>query len=236
MKHIFDKDVWIYAERLYLHARGPVTFRRLLRSFRISYDNPLYDKFEITSVKYTYLSENNYDFAQYMVHVPEERFLPLLEKIFFDPDVQATASDKGWNYYRNYIKTWLPALHKALVTAGVGIDGTNQRLYSRHDKLSDDKTQENPPLTSSAAKRFTVRDQGGLRKTLAENFSIIELRILCFDAGHNYENMSSETIDEFTMQLINYFSRRGEINKLLYLCQQQRVQIDWGKFMSEDRI
>ena len=122
-----DSKVWVYVERLYIHAHGADTFRQLLLSLGIKYTNDLYNHFEETKPKYTFMSQENYDFANYMKNVPEEKYIPLLERIVFDPKVMATTRD-NWNYYKEPIKKWLPLVRELLIANGIQLDSRNFRL------------------------------------------------------------------------------------------------------------
>lgn len=127
MDLVVEKRVWVLAERLYIHAQGIDGFRALLRQQRLRYNNPLYNDFNSTSIKYTFMSEDNYDFADFMATIPPNRHLLLLERIVFDPQVQATTRD-NWNYYGEPIRKWLPSIRDSLKRSGVEFDYENFRL------------------------------------------------------------------------------------------------------------
>ena len=129
-----NRRVWVLAERLFIHARsdshlkrGAQEFIQFLKQFNIDYPGEPYQEFGATKGEYTFMSEDNYTFADFMQLVPTYKYLPILEKIAFDPDVKKTQRD-NWNYYGEYIKNWHPELLSLLKLAGVTIDTKAQRL------------------------------------------------------------------------------------------------------------
>ena len=128
MPLILNKRVWVLAERLYIHAHGKGEFINLLQRNDIDYSVNNYDELlSYTKPFYTFMSEENYEFAHFMELVPSYKYLPLLEKIVFDKDVQKTESD-NWNYYGEHIKNWYPALLELLHVAGAEIEKEKQTL------------------------------------------------------------------------------------------------------------
>jgi hypothetical protein len=59
--------------------------------------------------------------------IPAYKYLPFLQDIVFDPDVQRTAQD-NWNYYGEYIRHWYPQLLDLLNLAGLTVDFENGQL------------------------------------------------------------------------------------------------------------
>lgn len=116
-----NRRVWVLAERLYIHCHSPKEFLDYLRGFDIDYPGGQYDDWGVTKVEYTFMSEENATFAEFMLRVPSYKYLKVLQPIVFDGCVQSTASD-NWNYYGEQIRNWYPALLDLLHLAGVTVD------------------------------------------------------------------------------------------------------------------
>ena len=119
--------VWVYAERLYISTHSADEFIQILKGFGINYNNELYEQFKHTKPLYTFMSNEDYAFADFMQTVPTYKYLAILEPIVFDEKVIATKKD-NWNYYGEYIKNWYPNLIELLELAEVRIDYTNKKL------------------------------------------------------------------------------------------------------------
>ena len=135
-----NQRVWVLAERLYIHAHGDhghEAFLTLLRQHDIDYNGETYQGFPLTKPLYTFMSEENYSFASFMELVPTYKYLPLLEKIVFDPKVQHIQYD-NWNYYGEHIQHWYPDLLSLLNLAGIKVDIDTKHL--------DYPEQEQPPV------------------------------------------------------------------------------------------
>lgn len=130
-----NQEIWIHAERLYIMSYSTDEFIIFLKKFGIEYDNELYRDFKNTTTLYTFMSEPNHSFANFMQTIPTYKYLPILEKIIFDDKIIATRKD-NWNYYSNYIKNWHPAMVELLRTANVHIDSTNKKL--KHQEEDED--------------------------------------------------------------------------------------------------
>ena len=122
MPLILNARAWVLAERLFVHAHDSATFQELLKDCGIDYKEFDYEKeFATVKGKYTFMSEDNLIFAQYMQLVSSYKYLPLLERIVFDQDVKITQED-NWNYYGEYIRKWRPELLDLLRLAGVKVE------------------------------------------------------------------------------------------------------------------
>lgn len=131
---------WVLAERLYLHARGVEPFKELLREFDLDYPGEPYEDFDTNRGRYTFMSEPNYAFAEFMKLVPAYKYLPILKRIIFDPRVRKTQRD-GWNYYGENINSWRPDLVDLLGLVGVEVDeGKKELLYEEEleEEAGDD--------------------------------------------------------------------------------------------------
>lgn len=129
-----NKRVWVLAERLYIHTHadpnlehGAQEFIQFLKQFNTDYPGEPYQDFGTIKGTYTFMSEDNYTFADFMQLIPTYKYLPILEKIIFASHVTKTQRD-NWNYYGEYIKNWYPELLSLLKLAGVNIDTKPQRL------------------------------------------------------------------------------------------------------------
>ncbi len=135
-----NKKIWLYVERLFISCHKTEDFVPFLKQFGIEYDNKLYKEFNKTIPLYTFMSEENYDFADFMQTVPSYKYLLILEKIVFDKKIKATKKD-NWNYYGENIKNWYPSIIELLKIAGIIIDDENKKLIF---KEKDEKTFAGP--------------------------------------------------------------------------------------------
>ncbi len=122
------KKIWLYYERLYLHVYSIEEFKILLKEFDLEYDYPLYMDFDTIKTKYTFMSEENYAFADFMQTVPTYKYLGILERLVFDLKIKETQKDK-WNYYGEHINNWYPTILEILQLAGVKINWVKEKLY-----------------------------------------------------------------------------------------------------------
>lgn len=128
MPLVLNSRVWVLAERLYVHCHSADRFLQLLKDFDIDYAEFDYaEVFKLTKGKYMFMSEDNFAFAQFMQLVPSYKYLPLLERIVFDPNVKATTDD-NWNYYGEKTKKWYPALLDLLALAEVEVNEADHKL------------------------------------------------------------------------------------------------------------
>lgn len=134
-----NQEIWLYVERLYIHCHGVDDFKVFLKKFGIDYDNPIYQDFSANgpthqNPRYVFMSEQNYDFANFMQTVPSYKYLSILERVIFDEEILATRKD-GWNYYGESIRGWHPKIVEALKIANIRID-------TDHKKISVDDQEE----------------------------------------------------------------------------------------------
>jgi hypothetical protein len=127
-----NQEIWMYTERLYLHCYSFEDFKILLKKYGVEYDSPSYSNLGTTGPAkaiplYMFMSEPNYEFANFMQTVPTYKYLPILQQIVFDEKIVATRQD-GWNYYGESIRNWHPKIIEILRTTGVVIDKTNEKL------------------------------------------------------------------------------------------------------------
>ena len=69
-----------------------------------------------------------------------------------------------------------------------------------------------------------------LRKLLIQHFSLDELRVLCFDLGLEYEDLSGDTRTTKMHSLIEYLQRRDELHLLLNAVTDHRPNVAWPSF------
>lgn len=124
---VVNKRAWVLAERLYIHCHRVDGFMALLREFGIEYSSDSYASFGAVKSMYTFMSEEDYTFAEFMTSVPKFRYVPLLERIVFDLDVTKTQSD-GWNYYGEPIRGWRPDLLELIHLAGIEVQPAARTL------------------------------------------------------------------------------------------------------------
>lgn len=115
---VLNKRVWVLAERLFIHTHGYDDFLGMLKRCDIDYSGDAYASFKTTKNRYIFMSEENYDFADFMDSVPTYKHLKVLTKIVFDNSVKNTPND-NWNYYGEQVKTWLPDLMELLKLGGL---------------------------------------------------------------------------------------------------------------------
>jgi hypothetical protein len=133
-----NQEIWMYVERLYIHCYGAESFKIFLKKYGIDYDNPKYTDLKASGPShkiplYVFMSEPNYDFANFMQTVPTYKYLPILQQIVFDSTIIATRED-GWNYYGEPIRNWHQKVIEILRTTGVNIDNTNKKLSITEDE------------------------------------------------------------------------------------------------------
>lgn len=129
MSLTLNNRVWVLAERLFLFSRKEKTeeFIDLLKQYGVDYPGDPYDKFSTTKGLYTFMSENDFTFAQFMLLVPTYKYIDILEKIVFDESIKITQDD-NWNYYGEYVKHWYPDFIDLIRLAGITIDKDNKKL------------------------------------------------------------------------------------------------------------
>ena len=121
------KKIWVFVERLYICKYSAKEFKKFLKEFDIVYDNKIYKQFDSTKIEYTFMSEEDYKFANFMQTVPNYKYLKILERIVFDSKIIETKND-NWNYYGEYIKHWYPTVLEMLKISDVKIDRKSQQL------------------------------------------------------------------------------------------------------------
>jgi hypothetical protein len=68
-----------------------------------------------------------------------------------------------------------------------------------------------------------------LRRKIANHFDLGELKVLCFDARVDYDELAGETLLEKVLNLINHLSRRGRLEDLIELLKEERPHVDWDE-------
>jgi len=196
MPLILNKRVWVLVERLYIHAHEQDEFIDLLKTNDIDFSGNNYDEhLRYTKPYYTFMSEENYEFADFMELVPSYKYLPLLEKIVFDKDVQKTKSD-NWNYYGEYIRNWYPALLELLHVAGVQIDKNTQTL-------SYEELQEEPVSGDFIPLQFGDVFIDYIRKELNESYAAGLMLSAMFLARKILEVVCARVLEVVFPKLVN---------------------------------
>jgi hypothetical protein len=135
MALVINKKLWVYLERLYITCHGVDKFKDLLNRHEIEYYNPLYKKFKHTGPFYSFMSVEDYTFADFMLTVPSYKYLDLISEIIFNPKVRNTQTD-NWNFYGEKIKRWLPIVKDLLQLSNISIDSPHKRLlYKEEDEI-----------------------------------------------------------------------------------------------------
>ena len=77
------------------------------------------------------------------------------------------------------------------------------------------------PDTGKLQARATFHDQ------MADLFNIDELHQICFDLDVRFDAIPGETVGEKTRELYLYMERRGDLYRLVRICQQERPSANW---------
>jgi hypothetical protein len=75
-----------------------------------------------------------------------------------------------------------------------------------------------------------------LRRVLMEFFDESELKVICFDLGIDYENISRDTKIETVIQIIEYCIRVDRVDELIALCSQHRPNVPWDEIAEAARV
>lgn len=70
-------------------------------------------------------------------------------------------------------------------------------------------------------------DMVKIRQQLEKYFTMDELKTICFDSFIDFENISGETKEAKTRELVLYCQRHNKLPELLQACQERRPKIDW---------
>ncbi len=137
MPLILNKRIWIFTERVYIHAHTPQEFLELLQKHEIEYPGEPYEEFEKTYKGiYVFMSEDNLSFSDFMGEVPSYKYLPLLKEIIFDENVLKSTGD-GWNYYGENVNKWRPSIVELLTLSDVEVHETAQELiYNEPEEIA----------------------------------------------------------------------------------------------------
>jgi hypothetical protein len=133
-----NQEIWIYVERLYVHCYSSDEFVVFLKQHGVEYNNPIYPDFLISGPTgekplYKFMSEPNYDFANFMQTIPTYKYLPIIRRVVFDEKILATRKD-GWNYYGESVRSWHPKIIEILRAAGVNVDLTEKAVSLPSDE------------------------------------------------------------------------------------------------------
>lgn len=128
----------MYVERLYIHCYDTGSFKIFLKKYGIEYENDRYAEFGGSGKThelplYKFMSEPNYDFANFMQTIPTYKYLPILQQIVFDPTIINTRQD-GWNYYGEPIRNWHSKIVEAIRATGINIDNSSKKLSMNEDE------------------------------------------------------------------------------------------------------
>ncbi len=66
-----------------------------------------------------------------------------------------------------------------------------------------------------------------LFENIMQAFNMDELRLICLEMSIDFEVLSGENKNRKILDLVEYCQRRGTLNELLAICQQQRPYLDW---------
>lgn len=193
-----NKRVWVLAERLFLHCHDCdyEEFLSSLKEFDIDYEENEYeDLLKLTEPRYTFMSEENYAFANFMELTPTYKYLPLLERIVFDECVKRTKSDK-WNYYGEYIRNWYPSLLELIKLAGVIIDTRNKKLIFQAE-------EESPESIDFVSEQFGDTFIDYILKELNESFDSARMLSTMFLARKILEVVCIRLMEVVFPKLVN---------------------------------
>lgn len=77
------------------------------------------------------------------------------------------------------------------------------------------------PSTGELRARATFHDQ------MASAFSLDELRQICFDLAVPFEEVPGERLSDRCRELYLLMERRGDLHRLVAVCQQERPDENW---------
>ena len=69
-----------------------------------------------------------------------------------------------------------------------------------------------------------------LRQRIIKHFNLDELHFLASDLSVDWDALAGETKHRKSYELIEYLSRRNELNKLITLIKQERPSVEWPGF------
>jgi hypothetical protein len=94
-------------------------------------------------------------------------------------------------------------------------------------RIIPEKAQEN---STSPEPEMQRNERKLLLQFLREHFSISELKDLCdFELNIRAEKFKTDSIDDFTRELISYCERHGRLKELIVISQKLRPNISWSQ-------
>ena len=82
---------------------------------------------------------------------------------------------------------------------------------------------------SQPGKSGKIFDLPKLREWVAQSFSMDELKLLCFDLGIEFEDLTGEGRAGKTNSLVQYCDRRTLIEPLIRQCEKERPRVAWSE-------
>lgn len=77
------------------------------------------------------------------------------------------------------------------------------------------------PKTGELKTRSSFHDQ------MVDAFSINEIRQICFDLKINFDELPGDTLTDRCRELYLYTERRGDVHRLIEICQRERPSANW---------
>lgn len=77
------------------------------------------------------------------------------------------------------------------------------------------------PKTAELKTRSSFHDQ------MVDAFSIDEIRQICFDLKVNFDELPGDTLTDRCRELYLYTERRGDVHRLIEICQRERPSANW---------
>jgi uncharacterized protein YegP (UPF0339 family) len=81
-----------------------------------------------------------------------------------------------------------------------------------------------------------VKNKELLRVKIAETFNEADIESLCFDLSVDKEELKDDTKSTLIINLINYFERRGQIQRLVDKLSELRPHIHWPKIVENEQL
>jgi hypothetical protein len=91
------------------------------------YPGQTYADFGQNKPLYKFMSEPNFEFAEFMKKIPTHQYLRILEAFAFNEDIRSTTDD-GFNYYGEKINRWYPEFIQLMELAGINVDLATKKL------------------------------------------------------------------------------------------------------------
>ena len=140
--------------------------------------------------------------------------------------------DEQWDLIEGYLDEYLPLCRRIGTPPPADIAevaahfeaATEKRVLSGGEGLP-----VTPPLgrlVRANGRAETLPAVVELRRLLVDCFDLEELRTLCFDLGVDFDSLRGEGKEAKTRELVMYFQRHSQLDRLVYYIRQHRSDIE----------